>query len=133
MDQEVTMAVLFARWPVASCDVVDRVFLLSSRRRHTIFDCDWSSDVCSSDLFEESVLVEVGSVGGVPLLRTKPSDRQPLDHDKARPGGQEFRLNHLIVESVLFRRDRFRDRKSGVEGKRVGVGGRRIIEIKKNI
>src|SRR2546430_13676078 len=22
----------------------------SSRRRHTIFDCDWSSDVCSSDL-----------------------------------------------------------------------------------
>ena len=58
--------------------------------------------------FEESVLVEVGSVGGVPLLRTKPSDRQPLDHDKARPGGQEFRLNHLIVESVLFRRDRFR-------------------------
>src|SRR2546430_13523077 len=21
----------------------------SSRRRHTIFDCDWSSDVCSSD------------------------------------------------------------------------------------
>src|SRR6059036_4107260 len=28
--------------------------------------------------FEESVLVDVGSVGGVPLLRTKPSDRQPL-------------------------------------------------------
>src|SRR2546430_10684838 len=25
-----------------------RVFL-SSRSRHTIFDCDWSSDVCSSD------------------------------------------------------------------------------------
>src|SRR2546427_4007374 len=24
--------------------------LFSSRRRHTIFDCDWSSDVCSSDL-----------------------------------------------------------------------------------
>src|SRR2546430_12479935 len=22
---------------------------LSSRRRHTSFDCDWSSDVCSSD------------------------------------------------------------------------------------
>src|SRR5256886_920750 len=25
----------------------------SSRRRHTIFDCDWSSDVCSSDLHDE--------------------------------------------------------------------------------
>src|SRR6476661_10068511 len=26
------------------------VFLFSSRRRHTRFKCDWSSDVCSSDL-----------------------------------------------------------------------------------
>src|SRR2546430_6337102 len=25
-------------------------FFFSSRRRHTSFDCDWSSDVCSSDL-----------------------------------------------------------------------------------
>src|SRR5260370_25647918 len=25
-------------------------FLFSSRRRHTRFKCDWSSDVCSSDL-----------------------------------------------------------------------------------
>src|SRR6266478_4736500 len=28
------------------------VFFFSSRRRHTRFDCDWSSDVCSSDLIE---------------------------------------------------------------------------------
>src|SRR5256886_7085241 len=27
-------------------------FFFSSRRRHTRFDCDWSSDVCSSDLDE---------------------------------------------------------------------------------
>src|SRR5256886_5472877 len=27
-------------------------FFFSSRRRHTRFDCDWSSDVCSSDLIE---------------------------------------------------------------------------------
>src|SRR2546430_16644421 len=27
-----------------------RIFFFSSRRRHTRFDCDWSSDVCSSDL-----------------------------------------------------------------------------------
>src|SRR3989475_3312618 len=33
-------------------------FFFSSRRRHTRFDCDWSSDVCSSDLVShlESVL-----------------------------------------------------------------------------
>src|SRR6266567_3721701 len=28
----------------------DTYFFFSSRRRHTRFDCDWSSDVCSSDL-----------------------------------------------------------------------------------
>src|SRR5256886_12393427 len=30
----------------------DESFFFSSRRRHTRFDCDWSSDVCSSDLLE---------------------------------------------------------------------------------
>src|SRR2546430_10792526 len=34
-------------------------FFFSSRRRHTRFDCDWSSDVCSSDLFPD---VSRGSV-----------------------------------------------------------------------
>src|SRR2546430_4171432 len=29
-------------------------FFFSSRRRHTRFDCDWSSDVCSSDLLRTS-------------------------------------------------------------------------------
>src|SRR2546430_5201770 len=32
------------------CRVVVPFFFFSSRRRHTRFDCDWSSDVCSSDL-----------------------------------------------------------------------------------
>src|SRR5438477_452464 len=30
--------------------VVPDVFFFSSRRRHTRLTCDWSSDVCSSDL-----------------------------------------------------------------------------------
>src|SRR5207237_6567109 len=30
--------------------VLSVVFFFSSRRRHTRFKCDWSSDVCSSDL-----------------------------------------------------------------------------------
>src|SRR2546427_216949 len=30
-------------------------FFFSSRRRHTRFDCDWSSDVCSSDLHVQDV------------------------------------------------------------------------------
>src|SRR5260370_21473539 len=31
------------------------IFFFSSRRRHTRFKCDWSSDVCSSDLKAEIV------------------------------------------------------------------------------
>src|SRR2546430_3757008 len=52
----------------------------SSRRRHTIFDCDWSSDVCSSDLYicsipfempGRSIPVEIPTlVGSVFLLAT---------------------------------------------------------------
>src|SRR2546427_4035081 len=30
--------------------ILNCFFFFSSRRRHTRFDCDWSSDVCSSDL-----------------------------------------------------------------------------------
>src|SRR5688572_31128645 len=33
-------------------------FFFSSRRRHTRFDCDWSSDVCSSDLPDDATLLE---------------------------------------------------------------------------
>src|SRR5256886_6302387 len=35
------------------------MFFVSSRRRHTRFDCDWSSDVCSSDLVVTEGLIEV--------------------------------------------------------------------------
>src|SRR5256886_12670015 len=31
------------------------LFFFSSRRRHTRFDCDWSSDVCSSDLYAREI------------------------------------------------------------------------------
>src|SRR3989475_2058594 len=37
-------------------------FFFSSRRRHTRFDCDWSSDVCSSDLLSD-VLARGGITG----------------------------------------------------------------------
>src|SRR2546430_4281228 len=40
-------------------------FFFSSRRRHTRIDCDWSSDVCSSDLRARNDLV-VFDCGAVP-------------------------------------------------------------------
>src|SRR5256886_7500051 len=37
-------------WPSNGNVLCRLFFFFSSRRRHTRFDCDWSSDVCSSDL-----------------------------------------------------------------------------------
>src|SRR5882762_1742628 len=38
-------------------------FFFSSRRRHTRFKCDWSSDVCSSDLVDRRVKNKVAARG----------------------------------------------------------------------
>src|SRR2546430_6426285 len=59
-------------------DGVDRrscFFFFSSRRRHTSFDCDWSSDVCSSDLnrLGASALAQVyGELGEQPADLDEP-------------------------------------------------------------
>src|SRR6266853_6044997 len=50
-------------------------FFFSSRRRHTRFDCDWSSDVCSSDL---RPLVRLGS-----CVLDRPTALQPGPWDEA--------------------------------------------------
>src|SRR5260370_5418469 len=45
--------VFFIRLPKSTIKFSSRLwifFFFSSRRRHTRFKCDWSSDVCSSDL-----------------------------------------------------------------------------------
>src|SRR2546430_12020991 len=44
---------------VSVCRVL--FFFFSSKRRHTRFDCDWSSDVCSSDLISWDRLGAPGS------------------------------------------------------------------------
>src|SRR5256886_12042186 len=93
-------------------------FFFSSRRRHTRFDCDWSSDVCSSDLAlllsREERLEHVG-LGFFAHPDAGVRDRE--HHKRARAG-------RVVVGGV-------RDRKSVVEGKRVDLGGRRIIKKKK--
>src|SRR5256886_3147822 len=54
-------------------------FFFSSRRRHTRFDCDWSSDVCSSDLSTEmsnEMLVTASHTpGSVPSTRSIPAKK----------------------------------------------------------
>src|SRR5688572_32313777 len=73
-------------------------FFFSSRRRHTSFDCDWNSDVCSSDLL---VLCGVGKLRTahqskcgriayraltlVTRLRERPRQRPPLEPQPNSP------------------------------------------------
>src|SRR5207253_7131861 len=58
-------------------------FFFSSRRRHTRWPRDWSSDVCSSDLLAEAVLraVLLESLGGI-------------DHEDALASGGVFLVEH---------------------------------------
>src|SRR2546430_5998684 len=67
-------------------------FFFSSRRRHTRFDCDWSSDVCSSDLGgePEGVLQQVRHdlVDLENVHWHGRQDRAVLDEDHAPPLAQ---------------------------------------------
>src|SRR3989475_8066841 len=51
-------------------------FFFSSRRRHTRFDCDWSSDVCSSDL-AAPVRAGRGALAGRPDRDRRHVQREP--------------------------------------------------------
>src|SRR2546430_11274454 len=70
------------------------IFFFSSRRRHTIFDCDWSSDVCSSDLDAVDVYVDHMPADPEPLrdLRVDESLRDQEKHrSEERRVGKECR------------------------------------------
>src|SRR5207237_7105976 len=53
-------------------------FFFSSRRRHTRFKCDWSSDVCSSDLRDlgDTLTVRIAEV-------TSPRAERARRHERA--------------------------------------------------
>src|SRR5688572_31359429 len=55
-------------------------FFFSSRRRHTRFDCDWSSDVCSSDLSSTTRPVS-GRLTGLVVLEAEIPDGGAAIHD----------------------------------------------------
>src|SRR5438034_5880432 len=52
------------------------LFFFSSRRRHTRSLCDWSSDVCSSDLFQLAGHRPIVLMGGGTGLIGDPSGKQ---------------------------------------------------------
>src|SRR5438270_5785414 len=84
--------------------VVSCFFFFSSRRRHTRFDCDWSSDVCSSDLIAgaptdfwalDPVVLAFGSLG----LNTQ------APHPKTALLAANYMLSHE-AQSFLTRKGR---------------------------
>src|SRR5256886_9392097 len=79
-------------------------FFFSSRRRHTRFDCDWSSDVCSSDL-----LVLAAARLDLLLGEADPGDlRRGIDDrgdhlvvDLAEAAGDQVRDHHALLLALV--------------------------------
>src|SRR5256886_16162407 len=87
-------------------------FFFSSRRRHTRFDCDWSSDVCSSDLVPR----RVRPVRGLAESKARAASREERVQPRARPEDGQTPQRRSEERRV---------------GKSVDLGGRRIIKKKK--
>src|SRR2546427_12010531 len=60
-------------------------FFFSSRRRHTRFDCDWSSDVCSSDLELHRPAPGHAPPPAEPEDRRDASEKPAVPHEPAAP------------------------------------------------
>src|SRR5260370_23214341 len=95
-------------------------FFFSSRRRHTRFKCDWSSDVCSSDLSsawtrdspppavrEENIDVRLAAASPWSKRRNETAER-------------------ALPTNVTARGYSYRERESRGVGKRGGSGGRPV-------
>src|SRR2546427_5095228 len=79
---------------VTLCLLLFLFFFFSSRRRHTRFDCDWSSDVCSSDL--HALRVRAGRGHRQDLPQRAP--RGCLQRDRRLLHGQRLRHTRLPGE-----------------------------------
>src|SRR2546430_9225442 len=72
------MSICYSYCCFARIDVYLFLFFFSSRRRHTRFDCDWSSDVCSSDL------VGVPDAPAIRQIKTRYRTLAPLMDERLR-------------------------------------------------
>src|SRR2546430_11355929 len=83
------------------------VFFFSSRRRHTRFDCDWSSDVCSSDLVvdrdAESLAVARRACADYPEIRLVLADAAalPVREGVADVVTSALTLHHLEPDGAV--------------------------------
>src|SRR5688572_30346894 len=89
------------------------LFFFSSRRRHTRFDCDWSSDVCSSDL----LLLLRGDHRRVRqrAARNGAAFRSPRQRDRGRTCHRVGRRRARSVGERALRLGRSEERRVGKE------------------
>src|SRR3712207_8589477 len=120
----------------------DGIFFFSSRRRHTRYWRDWSSDVCSSDLPPEGL--EYRSLGTMEhnicdILAQRMKGRKMSwsigganNLAKILAEKASKRIYTVINEvcSGIISEDKL-DWKRGVEGKSVDLGGARSLKKKK--
>src|SRR5690606_40738757 len=92
-------------------------FFLSSRRRHTRFSRDWSSDVCSSDLGRR------GHSVAIVLPQPRPVSRLVLSANLyLLLGGLAFFLNQWwFLQLYDALRERSEERRVGKEGRSWGM------------
>src|SRR5690606_40022314 len=95
----------------------------SSRRRHTRFSRDWSSDVCSSDLVDPPIMIDPEredshSRTGQSYVRIEHRESTPL----GEPGG-EIRLDYMNARESQMLHRAYRSARS--EERRVGKEWRR--------
>src|SRR3712207_9532492 len=108
------------------------IFFFSNRSLHTRYWRDWSSDVCSSDLVERLTTLDASFL----YLERSDSPMHVAGVLVLEPpaGGLEALVTLVEARLALVPRYRQRvlevpgqDRKSVVWGKRVDLGGRRVI------
>src|SRR3989475_9343094 len=82
-------------------------FFFSSRRRHTRFDCDWSSDVCSSDLMDRDAknvrLTPAGEAFLVEARKVLAQLQHAADVVRGVAEGMQGRLDVGITGSMVYR------------------------------
>src|SRR2546430_11118122 len=97
-------------------DMLNRIkygvcLFFSSRRRHTRFDCDWSSDVCSSDLSPGR------DPGGLVVQLLHHEDRLPVGGDDVHVQGA-----HRLPDQERGLRVRAVDLHQGIRSEERRVG-----------
>src|SRR3989440_4606222 len=91
-------------------DAVCSFFFFSSRRRHTRSDRDWSSDVCSSDLFGAfltSQFGRTGSMGVEPGMKSSEMTETVFNVDQVSQAVYQlpFEIECTDIEQKLIRKE----------------------------